>query len=92
MKRSVNFMLLICARESSSECHPSFRHSGRRASGDPEPSDFASDRKALGYSCHPWRSPFGPPSAFAFAILQTHTGLRRNGEAKITPPPDAGSD
>jgi hypothetical protein len=29
------------------------------------------DTKALGYSRHPWRSPAGPPAAFAFAILQT---------------------
>ncbi len=30
--------------------------------------------KTLGYSRHPWRSPFGPPAAFAFAVLQTQSG------------------
>ncbi|MGN6790307.1 MAG: hypothetical protein ACTHJP_12370, partial [Rhodanobacteraceae bacterium] len=42
--------------------------------------------KSLGYSRHPWRSPSGPPSAFAFAVLQTQSGspLRgvRNDEQK----------
>jgi transglutaminase-like putative cysteine protease len=32
----------------------------------------------MDYSRRPWRSPFGPPSAFAFAILQTQSGLRRD--------------
>jgi len=41
--------------------------------------------KALDYSRHPWRSPRAAgacpgldPGAFAFAILQTPSGLRRN--------------
>jgi hypothetical protein len=25
-------------------------------------------------SRHPWRSPYGPPPAFAFAVLQTQSG------------------
>jgi hypothetical protein len=32
--------------------------------------------KALGYSRHPWRSFFGLPPAFAFAVLQTQSGYR----------------
>ncbi|GEM_PF-5127116 len=28
----------------------------------------------MDYSRHPWRSPCGPPSAFAFAVLQTQFG------------------
>jgi hypothetical protein len=31
------------------------------------------------YSRHPWRSPFGPPAAFAFAVLQTQSGSRTRG-------------
>jgi len=37
----------------------------------------------MDYWRHPWRSPFGPPSAFAFAILQTQSGFRRD-EASTT--------
>jgi hypothetical protein len=29
-------------------------------------------------SRHPWHSRYAPPSAFAFAILQTPSGFRRN--------------
>ena len=32
----------------------------------------------MDYSRRPWRSPFGPPAAFAFAILQTQSGSRRD--------------
>jgi hypothetical protein len=35
---------------------------------------------ALDYSRHPWRLRFAPPAAFAFAVLQTQSGLRRNDE------------
>ncbi len=36
----------------------------------------------MDYSHHPWRSRYAPPSAFAFAIRQTQSGLRRNDEQK----------
>src|SRR6185437_16915211 len=38
----------------------------------------------LDYSRHPWRSPFGPPSAFAVAILQTQSWLSHH-EAGASP-------
>jgi len=50
------------------------RHSGRRAAAIRNLLFSRMQSKKQIDSRHPWRSPFGPPSAFAFAILQTQSG------------------
>ncbi|WHZ17949.1 MAG: hypothetical protein OJF55_000098 [Rhodanobacteraceae bacterium] len=40
----------------------------------------------MDYSRHPWRSPCGPPSAFAFAVLQTQSGFRFPDKAREAAP------
>jgi hypothetical protein len=38
--------------------------------------------RTMDESCHPWRSRCAPPAAFAFAILQTQSGLRRDDDER----------
>jgi len=59
------------ASATSNEIAPINLSSSPRKRGS---SVFPPTAKSPGYSRHPWRSPSGPPSAFAFAVLQTQSG------------------
>jgi hypothetical protein len=55
------------------------------AKRDPRSSLFTNQHlatQALDYSRHPRRSRYAPPPAFAFAILQTKSGLRGNDDVQ----------